>query len=92
MRYITRADLMHHPAFAGLDDDTCGNPIVWENSYECPDCGAHWFDAWSCGCDDECPNCAGTSVSPYRQDWLPAGKADTEDPAYALWLALPEAP
>lgn len=25
--------------------------------YACANCGTAWEDAWSCGCDDECPNC-----------------------------------
>jgi hypothetical protein len=85
----TRADLMKDRGFSSLDTDTCGNPIVWENSYECPACGEIWDDTWSCGCDDDCPNC-GTTVAPYRMDWLPAGKGEPGAPLYDMWFALPE--
>lgn len=39
------------------------------NHYECPECGEHWTDTWSCACDDRCPTCR-TSCSPTRSDDL----------------------
>lgn len=36
------------------------------NNYDCP-CGAQWDDIWSCGCDDECPQC-GADVSPSESE------------------------
>lgn len=90
----TRADLMKHRAFVGMDRDTEGNPIVWENSYECA-CGEVWDSDWSCGCDDDCPEC-GADHSPVGSDWLAHCESWTEDgtpddDAYRLWLSLPEA-
>lgn len=86
MSYITRADLMAHPAFAGLATDTSGNPCPWENSYECPDCGATWHDEWSCQCDDECPNCGLSDIAPYRSDWI----AGADDAVWRIWDDLPD--
>lgn len=88
----TRADLMRHPAFAGLDTDSDGNPRVWLNSYTCQSCTSEqidWTDTWSCGCDDDCPQC-GASHSPTDQQWLPA--CEVHGPEYCLWESLPEKP
>ena len=27
------------------------------NQYECDECGCYWEDEWSCGCNDDCPEC-----------------------------------
>jgi hypothetical protein len=45
-----------------LDEEPCCQPALL-NQYECDDCGAVWLDTWSCGRDDECPNCR-TDISP----------------------------
>lgn len=29
----------------------------FRNEYECPRCGTHWYDEWSCTCNDRCPTC-----------------------------------
>lgn len=87
----TRADLMKHPAFAGLNVDSAGNPCVWLNSYHCATCGEFgesWHDDWSAQCDDDCPVC-GVAMSPESFDWLPEG--GKHDEAYNLWRSLPEA-
>jgi hypothetical protein len=34
------------------------------NFYEHKECGTHWVDLWSCGCNDECPKCRG-EIEPY---------------------------
>lgn len=84
--YHTRADLMRHPAFAALDADTDGNPVVWRNLYDCADCNVTWGDDWSCQCDDDCPEC-GASYSPVKSVWI-----GPEDAALrAVWEELPEA-
>lgn len=88
---ITRADLMQHPAFAGLDTDNEGNPCVWQNGYTCQTCTSEqidWTDDWSCSCDDDCPNC-GKSHSPHDQQWL--ADSEVHGDAYCLWESLPEA-
>lgn len=48
--------------------------------YECTKCRIKWTDAWSCACNDRCPNCR-TEIEPYDDEELtyvvesdPAGK------------------
>ncbi|MGL4810991.1 MAG: hypothetical protein ACRCXM_04360 [Beijerinckiaceae bacterium] len=88
MTYQTRCDLMQHPAFADLGTDGDGNPCVWENHYSCRSCTSEqvdWTDAWSCQCDDECPEC-GDDLSPDESVWI-----GPDDPALrALWESLPD--
>lgn len=38
---------------------------VQTNHYECGRCGKNWTDTWSCGCDDDCPDC-GETTSPHE--------------------------
>jgi len=40
------------------------------NHYHCDDCGTDWQDEWSCGCDDDCPECGSRHWSPMRSDDL----------------------
>lgn len=40
------------------------------NHYHCLDCNTHWSDEWSCGCDDDCPECGSRHWSPYESDDL----------------------
>ncbi len=77
MSYDSRADLMLHPAFKDLEEDTDGRPCVWLNLYEKD--GTHWSSAWSCQCDDE-------GVEPYDSEWI--GPQDPQ--LIALWESLPE--
>lgn len=87
----TRADLMKHPGFAGLNVDSEGNPCVWRNSYSCQSCTSEqidWQDDWSCECDDDCPAC-GKSQSPTHSDWLPDAAPGAH--WYFTWRSLPEA-
>jgi hypothetical protein len=37
------------------------------NHYRCSDCGETWSDAWSCTCNDRCPNCD-TETEPYESE------------------------
>ena len=87
--YATRADLAAHPAFADLDTDDDGNPLVWENHYCCQSCTSEsvtWQEAWSCQCDAHCPECD-AERSADESVWL-----GPDDPALiALWEDLPEA-
>jgi hypothetical protein len=34
------------------------------NQYECEECGCSWEDEWSCGCDDDCPECGARHMEP----------------------------
>ena len=39
--------------------------MAWfRNYYECDLCFTEWTDEWSCGCDDECPNCGARDMAP----------------------------
>ncbi len=83
----TRADLVTLAGWAHLEVDSSGNPCVWNNLYRCDCEGAgEWESAWSCQCDDECPECR-TAVSPYESLWL----GPSEPAACLLWAELPEA-
>lgn len=87
LTYKTRADLMTHPAFAGLETDTSGNPCVWHNEYADEE-GNQWQNNWSCQCDDE-------GVEPHASNWNPIcdkwhEDGSPADEAYLLWESLPE--
>ncbi len=46
--------------------------MAWlENIYACPECGTGWFAEWSCACDDTCPNCGTSDISPSDSVDLP---------------------
>lgn len=34
------------------------------NVYRHDECGSHWADVWSCGCNDRCPEC-NAEIEPY---------------------------
>ena len=43
--------------------------LRFRNYYLCPECKAEWVDEWSCTCDDECPACGCSDISPvYSED------------------------
>lgn len=45
--------------------------MAWfRNKYECYRCAEVWEDEWSCGCDDECPNCEARDVGAYDSEDL----------------------
>ena len=39
--------------------------VVFQNFYECSQCGTIWTDEWDCMCDDHCPNCK-AETEPYH--------------------------
>jgi hypothetical protein len=41
---------------------------AFQNVYQCDDCGVTWDDVYSCGCDDECPECG--------RDYSPVGSTE----------------
>jgi hypothetical protein len=50
----------------------------YENFYRCDACDCEWSDVWSCGCDDECPEC-GCDTSPHDSiDLMPELDDDAE--------------
>jgi hypothetical protein len=46
------------------------NETQYLNEYHCTACGVSWDDVWSCGCDDDCPEC-GVSLSPVQSTEIP---------------------
>jgi len=42
----------------------------YRNFYRCS-CGEEWEDAWSCACNDRCPNC-NTEIEPYKSEEVDA--------------------
>lgn len=34
--------------------------------YSCPECDTQWEDVWDCACDDSCPECHASDISPYE--------------------------
>jgi len=38
---------------------------IWQNKYECSECGERWEDEWSCPCNDRCP-CCNAEIEPYE--------------------------
>lgn len=79
MTYTSRADLMNHPAFEHLEEDSSGLPCVWENHYD-PN-GQHWSSTWSCQCSED-------GIEPYHSEWI----GPTDPDLIALWESLPEEP
>ncbi|WP_158607257.1 hypothetical protein [Neopusillimonas maritima] len=37
------------------------------NHYHCEACDIEWEDAWSCACNDRCPQC-NNETEPYHSD------------------------
>ena len=56
-------------AEAEADDDEDGDLL--ELGYDCPDCGEHWEDVWSCAVDDDCPTCGLRHIQPSSIDGEP---------------------
>ena len=40
------------------------------NHHTCYRCDQDWSDAWSCMCDDECPDCGARDATPLDSDDL----------------------
>ena len=41
--------------------------LPWfHNEYICPKCGIKWTDEWDCCCDDTCPGCECSDISPFN--------------------------
>ena len=52
-----------------LDDKDYEEILRFRNHYLCPECKTEWVDEWSCTCDDECPECGCSDISPvYSED------------------------
>lgn len=40
------------------------------NFYRCEHCKRRWTDEWSCMCDDECPHCGASDMTPFKSEDL----------------------
>lgn len=65
--------------------------MAWyRNCYYCEECSSGWEDEWSCGCDDECPEC-GRDFSPFDSIDLSAYLEKTNDDTYQIYFSPPHA-
>ena len=61
------------------------------NTYHCSDCGIEWGGEWSCACDDECPCCGCSDLSPIKSDDISAYIEIASDGLYDVFYSPPEA-
>lgn len=66
---------------------------MYDNYYECPECGNSWIDRWVCSSFDECTKCK-HETAPYESIWLLAEgvEIDYENPISqeaAMLLGIP---
>ncbi len=50
--------------------DDASEESQFPNHYRCPSCQHEWDSQWSATCDDECPNCGASNISPWRSEDL----------------------
>ena len=81
---LDRTALSALPVFRDYATDSDGRPAIVVKEHACA-CGHAWTDHWSCGCDDECPEC-GVAVG--AEEFGP--DPDLPDWALQLWEVLPE--
>lgn len=60
------------------------------NHYICPRCDYTWTDEWSCMCDDQCPTCGLSNLSPTDSDDLTV-IVEAGDDGYFVVLRSPDA-
>ena len=89
------------PSDLSTDDD--GAPLRFVNRYYCRECDQSWEDHWSCGCDDECPECgrdftpiestdllaAYYELNPTMFDPVNDERPSPRSPKYSSWLSQP---
>lgn len=63
----------------------------YNNRYVCPDCNATWDSDWSCGCDDECPECEARNISPVSSDDLTVAVEPADDGSWTIWRSPADA-
>ena len=51
-------------------EDDASEESQFLNHYRCPSCQHEWDSQWSATCDDECPNCGASNISPWRSEDL----------------------
>lgn len=66
--------------------------MAWyNNQYVCPECRAVWDSDWSCGCDDECPECEARNISPVSSEDLTIVAEPDDDGSWTIWRSPVEA-
>lgn len=66
--------------------------MAWySNRYVCPECRAVWDSDWSCGSDDECPECEERNISPVSSEDLTLVLESDGDGSWTIWRSPPEA-
>lgn len=66
--------------------------MAWyNNQYVCPDCRAVWDSDWSCGSDDECPQCEERFISPITSEDLTVVAEPNSNGSWTIWRSPPEA-
>lgn len=69
-----------------------GVPLAWfNNRYVCPECKVFWESDWSSGCDDECPGCGCSDVSPVESIDLTVIVEPSDEGSWTIWRSPPEA-
>lgn len=53
-----------------VEQDDASEESQFLNHYRCPSCQHEWNSQWSATCDDECPNCGASNISPWRSEDL----------------------
>jgi hypothetical protein len=60
--------------------------MAWYDShYVCPECSAVWDSEWSCGSDEECPECEARDISPVYRKELTVVVEPSGDGRWAIW-------
>jgi hypothetical protein len=66
--------------------------MAWYNNrYVCPECRAVWDSDWSCGNDDECPECEARNISPVSSEDLTVVVEPDGDGSWTIRRSPPEA-
>ena len=62
--------------------------MAWfNNRYVCPECKSNWEDEWSAKCDDTCPVCQCSNVSPVSSDDLSVTVCRNNEGEYVLLVS-----
>jgi hypothetical protein len=66
--------------------------VAWyNNQYVCPECSAVWDSDWSCGSDDQCPECEESDITPVSKQDLTVVVKPNSDGSWTIWQSSPEA-
>jgi hypothetical protein len=69
-----------------------GTDVAWfSNRYVCPICRVTWDSDWSSCCDDECPDCGLSDVSPVTSEDDTIVARPENEGSWQILLSSPEA-